>query len=128
MTHRIGLTDVTLVVYHRHMDTNATPTDTHLYRFPECSAEITTEGYWTCDIVGGCTDCRRIAEGDTDLLTEWKAERTEMVTEKRGHGWVAQYRGHTAKGRTKRKAVWTLSQIVAGKEEETDYTVFGDAR
>lgn len=32
-----------------------------------CHAARTGEGYWTCDVPGGCTDCRALAAelGDT---------------------------------------------------------------
>jgi hypothetical protein len=43
----------------------------------ECSATKTTMGYWTCDVPGGCSDCRAIAReaNDTEQLAVWDAER-----------------------------------------------------
>jgi hypothetical protein len=43
----------------------------------ECSAAKTGLGYWTCDVPGGCRDCRVIAieANDTEQLATWNAER-----------------------------------------------------
>lgn len=45
-----------------------------------CYAAISTEGYWTCDVPGGCRDCRSLARSAEDdyQLDEWKAERAEI--------------------------------------------------
>lgn len=42
-----------------------------------CHAARTGAGYWTCDVRGGCSDCRALAReiGDTEQLAEWKAEK-----------------------------------------------------
>lgn len=47
-----------------------------------CSAAATGLGYWTCDVHGGCSDCRSIARSanDRDLLNEWDAERAAHPT------------------------------------------------
>lgn len=49
-----------------------TPPPNHL-----CSAALTGNGYWTCDVVGGCRDCRLLARaiGDTETLDGWKDEK-----------------------------------------------------
>lgn len=41
-----------------------------------CSAAITGDGYWTCDVPGGCTDCRRLARAIDDKyqLAIWREE------------------------------------------------------
>lgn len=40
-----------------------------------CEAAATGDGYWTCDTVGGCEDCRVLARQaeDDDTLEEWDA-------------------------------------------------------
>lgn len=47
-----------------------------------CAAAISGQGYWTCDVVGGCDDCRRIARSanDVEVLNDWNAERREART------------------------------------------------
>jgi hypothetical protein len=37
----------------------------------ECYAARTREGYWNCDVPGGCTDCRRLAREINDRDVEW---------------------------------------------------------
>lgn len=36
-------------------------------------------GYWECDVVGGCADCRRIARvaEDSEQLAEWYREMAD---------------------------------------------------
>lgn len=43
-----------------------------------CSAEISGYGYWTCDVHGGCPDCRRLAYDAQDemQLALWNAQRS----------------------------------------------------
>lgn len=43
-----------------------------------CYAERSREGYWTCDVPGGCSECRRLAHEARDkyILLEWATERT----------------------------------------------------
>jgi hypothetical protein len=36
-----------------------------------CYAARTGEGYWTCDVPGGCTDCRALARELGDRDVEW---------------------------------------------------------
>lgn len=45
----------------------------------ECSAARTREGYWTCDVPGGCDDCRQIARDGRDWyqFKIWAEETSE---------------------------------------------------
>lgn len=50
-----------------------------------CHAATSGDGYWTCDTLGGCADCRQLARelSDTEQLAEWdaaKANATVTVT------------------------------------------------
>lgn len=36
-----------------------------------CHAARTGEGYWTCDVPGGCVDCRALAAEIDDRDVEW---------------------------------------------------------
>lgn len=47
-----------------------------------CRAARTGEGYWTCDVPGGCGDCRHLAVAlpDPDQIAEWNAERAAAIT------------------------------------------------
>jgi hypothetical protein len=47
-----------------------------------CYAETTGNGYWTCDVTGGCSGCRQIARDteDFDQLREWSVERDIAAT------------------------------------------------
>ena len=42
-----------------------------------CHAARTGEGYWTCDVPGGCGDCRTLAVEieDRAQIAAWDAER-----------------------------------------------------
>lgn len=42
----------------------------------DCHAARTGEGYWTCDVPGGCPDCRRLAIelDDKATLDTWKGQ------------------------------------------------------
>lgn len=42
-----------------------------------CHAARTGEGYWTCDVPGGCSDCRALAReiDDTDQIAQWSLGR-----------------------------------------------------
>jgi hypothetical protein len=55
--------------------TNDTDTDTTT----PCAGE--GNGYWLCDVVGGCAGCRELAAAidDTDQLADWKAEAEAEV-------------------------------------------------
>lgn len=41
-----------------------------------CFAATSGEGYWTCDTLGGCPDCRALARAidDADTLEGWRAD------------------------------------------------------
>lgn len=41
-----------------------------------CYAARSGEGYWTCDVPGGCPDCRSLATeiNDTAQLDAWKEQ------------------------------------------------------
>lgn len=43
----------------------------------QCSAESSGEGYWTCDVLGGCPGCRELARSldDLDQIAEWDNDR-----------------------------------------------------
>ena len=42
-----------------------------------CSAAVSGAGYWTCDVVGGCGDCRHLAVEiqDAEQIAQWDAAR-----------------------------------------------------
>ena len=44
-----------------------------------CNAALSGQGYWTCDVPGGCSDCRSLAReiNDTEQIATWNAERAE---------------------------------------------------
>ena len=46
----------------------------------KCFAAVHGNGYWTCDVVGGCQGCRFLARGldDKDQLKEWLIERSAL--------------------------------------------------
>lgn len=52
----------------------------------ECHAARTGEGYWTCDVPGGCADCRALAAeiDDTEQIAAWDAERAEQQNDGTG--------------------------------------------
>jgi hypothetical protein len=67
-----------------------------------CYAATSGEGYWTCDQLGGCTDCRSIARsaGDTDQLQAWKEDKQRaagavpcaqcgVLVQREGEDWAA---------------------------------------
>lgn len=41
-----------------------------------CNAALSGAGYWTCDVPGGCKDCRALAReiDDQEQLQTWKDE------------------------------------------------------
>jgi hypothetical protein len=43
----------------------------------ECHAARASEGYWTCDVPGGCSDCRALAReiDDTEQIVRWDAQQ-----------------------------------------------------
>lgn len=54
-----------------------TSTTTTKSRKPRCHAAATGHGYWTCNRIGGCPDCRRMARDAEDdiILNAWKRDR-----------------------------------------------------
>lgn len=42
-----------------------------------CHAARSGEGYWTCDVLGGCSDCRSLAReiSDLDTIAFWDSEK-----------------------------------------------------
>jgi hypothetical protein len=45
-----------------------------------CHAARTGEGYWTCDHLGGCRNCRSLARSadDFDQLDNWDQDATPL--------------------------------------------------
>lgn len=43
-----------------------------------CIAAVTGNGYWVCDVLGGCRGCRDLALGaeDKEQLKAWLIERS----------------------------------------------------
>lgn len=50
--------------------------DLYTEKVTECSAARTGDGYWTCDVPGGCPDCRTLALELNDRETFAPTERT----------------------------------------------------
>lgn len=58
-------------------DVDATPSLTGAFGVTCTHAARTGEGYWTCDVPGGCADCRDLASeiDDDEQINEWDAQR-----------------------------------------------------